>query len=65
MRAREGEQLARALTPLPPPSKGPSRWLNSQRDLLGVLELNEHQALPRYVLQGQGDKPAQGQSLRH
>jgi hypothetical protein len=41
-----------------------SRWLNSQRDLLGVLELNEHQALPRYVLQGQSDKPAQGQSLR-
>ena len=63
--ATDEEQIGMALNALTSSFNEASRWLNSQRDLLGVLELNEHQALPRYVLQGQGDKPAQGQSLRH
>jgi hypothetical protein len=63
--ATDEEQIGVALNALTSSFNEASRWLNSQRDLLGVLELNEHQALPRYVLQGQSDKPAQGQSLRH
>jgi hypothetical protein len=63
--ATDEEQIGLALNALTASFNEASRWLNSQRDLLGVLELNEHQALPRYVLQGQGEKSAQGQSLRH
>ena len=62
--ATDEEQAGMALNALTASFNEASRWLNSQRDLLGVLELNEQQALPRYVLQGQGDKPAQGESLR-
>ena len=63
--ATDEEQIGVALNALTSSFNEASRWLNSQRDLLGVLELNEHQALPRYVLQGQGDKPAQAESARH
>jgi hypothetical protein len=63
--ATDEEQIGVALNALTSSFNEASRWLNSQRDLLGVLELTEHQALPRYVLQGQGDQPTQGQSLRH
>jgi len=62
--ATDEEQIGMALNALTSSFNEASRWLNSQRDLLGVLELNDHQALPRYVLQGQGDKPPQGESLR-
>lgn len=62
--ATDEEQIGVALNALTSSFNEASRWLNSQRDLLGVLELNEHQALPRYVLQGQGDKPTQNESLR-
>ncbi|SDH32340.1 hypothetical protein SAMN05216603_10835 [Pseudomonas benzenivorans] len=62
--ATDEEQVGLALNALTASFNEASRWLNSQRDLLGVLELDEQQALPRYVLQGQGDKPAQGESLR-
>lgn len=62
--ATDEEQIGVALNALTSSFNEASRWLNSQRDLLGVLEFNEHQALPRYVLQGQGDKPAQAESLR-
>ncbi len=62
--ATDEEQIGVALNALTSSFNEASRWLNSQRDLLGVLELNEHQALPRYVLQGQGDKPTQDESLR-
>jgi hypothetical protein len=63
--ATDEEQIGVALNALTSSFNEASRWLNSQRDLLGVLELTEHQALPRYVLQGQGNQPAQDQSLRH
>ena len=62
--ATDEEQIGVALNALTSSFNEASRWLNSQRDLLGVLELNEQQALPRYVLQGRGDKPAQGESLK-
>ncbi|MHA6491683.1 hypothetical protein ACX0MV_00395 [Pseudomonas borbori] len=62
--ATDEEQIGVALNALTSSFNEASRWLNSQRDLLGVLELNEPQALPRYVLQGQGEKPAHGESLR-
>ncbi len=62
--ATDEEQIGLALNALTASFNEASRWLNSQRDLLGVLELDEHQALPRYVLQGRDDKPAQGESLR-
>ena len=62
--ATDEEQIGVALNALTSSFNEASRWLNRQRDLLGVLELNEHQALPRYVLQGQGDKPTQDESLR-
>lgn len=61
--ATDEEQIGVALNALTSSFNEASHWLNSQRDLLGVLELNEQQALPRYVLQGQGAKPAQGASL--
>lgn len=61
--ATDEEQIGVALNALTSSFNEASRWLNSQRDLLGVLELNDHQALPRYVLQGQGDKPTQTESL--
>jgi hypothetical protein len=41
-----------------------SRWLNDQRDLLGVLDLNEQQSLPRYVLQ-EGGKPLAREAVKH
>lgn len=62
--ATDEEQIGVALNALTSSFNESSRWLNSQRDLLGVLELNEHQTLPRYVLQGQGGKAVQGESLK-
>ena len=62
--ATDEEQVGMALNALTSSFNEASRWLNSQRDLLGVLELNEQQALPRYVLQGKGEKPGQGEALR-
>lgn len=62
--ATDEEQVGVALNALTASFNEASHWLNSQRDLLGVLELDEPQALPRYVLQGRDDKPAQGESLR-
>ncbi|NQD91225.1 hypothetical protein HP532_00995 [Pseudomonas sp. CrR25] len=63
--ATDEEQIGLALNALTSSFNEASRWLNSQRDLLGVLELDDQQALPRYVLQGQGDRPAQAESARH
>jgi hypothetical protein len=55
--ATDEEQIGTALNALTSSFNEASRWLNDQRDLLGVLELNEQQGLPSYVLQGQGGKP--------
>jgi hypothetical protein len=55
--ATDEEQIGTALNALTSSFNEASRWLNDQRDLLGVLELNEQQGLPSYVLQGQGSKP--------
>jgi len=55
--ATDEEQIGMALNALTSSFNEASRWLNDQRDLLGVLELNEQQGLPSYVLQGQGGKP--------
>jgi hypothetical protein len=63
--ATDEEQIGIALNALTTSFNEASHWLNSQRDLLGVLELNEQQTLPRYVLQGQGDQPAQAESVQH
>ena len=62
--ATDEEQIGVALNALTASFNEASRWLNSQRDLLGVLELDDQQSLPRYVLQGRDDKPAPGESLR-
>jgi hypothetical protein len=62
--ATDEEQIGIALNALTTSFNEASRWLNSQRDLLGVLELNEQQTLPRYVLQDPGEKAARGESLR-
>ncbi|MDP3815621.1 hypothetical protein [Pseudomonas sp.] len=62
--ATDEEQIGLALNALTSSFNEASRWLNDQRDLLGVLELDEQQALPRYVLQGQGEKPPQGESVK-
>ncbi|MDT4845684.1 hypothetical protein FQZ97_796780 [compost metagenome] len=62
--ATDEEQIGLALNALTSSFNEASRWLNSQRDLLGVLELDEQQSLPRYVLQERDDKPAQSESLR-
>lgn len=61
--ATDEEQIGLALNALTASFNEASHWLNGQRDLLGVLELDEQQSLPRYVLQGRDDKPAQGESL--
>lgn len=63
--ATDEDQIGVALNALTSSFNEASRWLNSQRDLIGVLELNEQQALPRYVLQGQGEKPATAEAARH
>jgi hypothetical protein len=63
--ATDEEQIGVALNALTSSFNEASHWLNSQRDLLGVLELNAPQTLPRYVLQGQDDKPAQAESTQH
>jgi hypothetical protein len=63
--AADEEQIGMALNALTSSFNEASRWLNSQRDLLGVLELNEQQALPRYVLQGRGEQPAKAESAQH
>ena len=55
--ATDEEQIGMALNALTSSFNEASRWLNDQRDLLGVLELNDQQRLPSYVLQGQGRKP--------
>lgn len=62
--ATDEEQIGLALNALTASFNEASRWLNSQRDLLGVLELDEHQSLPRYVLRGRDDQPTQGKSQR-
>lgn len=62
--ATDEEQIGLTLNALTTSFNEASRWLNSQRDLIGVLELDEQQSLPRYVLQGRDDKPAPGESLR-
>ena len=58
------EQIGVALNALTSSFNEASRWLNSQRDLLGVLELNEQQSLPRYVLQ-EGGKPLAREAVKH
>lgn len=63
--ATDEEQIGVALNALTSSFNEASRWLNSQRDLIGVLELNDQQALPRYVLQGQGKKTATAESAGH
>lgn len=63
--ATDEEQIGTALNALTSSFNEASRWLNDQRDLLGVLELNEQQSLPRYVLQGQGGKPAATATVKH
>lgn len=63
--ATDEEQIGTALNALTSSFNEASRWLNDQRDLLGVLELNEQQSLPRYVLQGQGGKPAAAAAEKH
>ncbi|VXA98485.1 conserved hypothetical protein [Pseudomonas sp. 8AS] len=63
--ATDEEQIGTALNALTSSFNEASRWLNDQRDLLGVLELNEQQGLPRYVLQGQGGKPAATATVKH
>lgn len=63
--ATDEEQIGVALNALTSSFNESSRWLNSQRDLLGVLELSQQQALPGYVLQGQGQKPAVSESIQH
>lgn len=63
--ATDEEQIGTALNALTSSFNEASRWLNDQRDLLGVLELNEQQSLPRYVLQGQGGKPAATAAVKH
>lgn len=55
--ATDEEQIGVALNALTSSFNEASRWLNDQRDLLGVLELNDQQGLPSYVLQGRGRKP--------
>jgi len=62
--ATDEEQIGLALNALTSSFNEASRWLNSQRDLIGVLELDQPQSLPRYVLQGRDEKAAQGESLR-
>ncbi|MBH2031731.1 MAG: hypothetical protein I8H73_02660 [Pseudomonadales bacterium] len=63
--ATDEEQIGVALNALTSSFNESSRWLNSQRDLLGVLELSQQQSLPDYVLQGQGQKPAVTESIQH
>lgn len=63
--ATDEEQVGLALNALTSSFNEASRWLNSQRDLLGVLELNEPQALPSYVLRGQDAQPAKAESAQH
>lgn len=61
--ATDEEQIALALNALTSSFNEASRWLNSQRDLIGVLDFNEQQSLPRYVLQ---DIPARASdTLKH
>lgn len=62
--ATDEEQIGTALNALTSSFNEASRWLNDQRDLLGVLELNEQQSLPSYVLQ-EGGKPAAREAVKH
>lgn len=62
--ATDEEQIGTALNALTSSFNEASRWLNDQRDLLGVLELNEQQSLPRYVLQ-EGGKPLAREAVKH
>ncbi|MGL4318357.1 MAG: hypothetical protein ACRCTL_17300 [Pseudomonas sp.] len=63
--ATDEEQVGVALNALTSSFNEASTWLNSQRDLIGVLELNEQHSLPRYVLQGHGKKTATAESAGH
>ncbi|OHC28272.1 MAG: hypothetical protein A3J71_10060 [Pseudomonadales bacterium RIFCSPHIGHO2_02_FULL_60_43] len=62
--ATDEEQIGTALNALTSSFNEASRWLNDQRDLLGVLDLNEQQSLPRYVLQ-EGGKPLAREAVKH
>ncbi|WP_068828969.1 hypothetical protein [Pseudomonas sp. BMS12] len=63
--ATDEEQVGVALNALTSSFNEASNWLNSQRDLLGVLELNDTHSLPRYVLQGKSKKTATAESAGH
>ncbi|MFP5421580.1 MAG: hypothetical protein ACLGID_08920 [Gammaproteobacteria bacterium] len=62
--ATDEEQIGTALNALTSSFNEASRWLNDQRDLLGVLDLNEQQSLPRYVLQ-EGGRPLAREAVKH
>jgi len=63
--ATDEEQIGMALNALSASFNEASRWLDSQRDLLGVLELNDQPSLPRYVLQGAERKRANVEHSQH
>ncbi|MGH8353351.1 MAG: hypothetical protein ACRERY_07420 [Pseudomonas sp.] len=63
--ATDEEQIGMALNALSSSFNEASRWLDSQRDLLGVLELNDQPSLPRYVLQSAERQRASAEPTQH
>lgn len=56
--ATDEERIGASLDALAASFNEATKWLSSQRDLIGALDLNEHQRLPRRVLHGAGDARA-------
>lgn len=56
--ATDEERIGASLDALAASFNEASKWLSSQRDLMGALDLNEHQRLPHRVLRGAGDARA-------
>ena len=50
--ATDEERIGASLDALAASFNEASKWLSSQRDLLGALDLNDNQRLPRRVLYG-------------
>ena len=56
--ATDEERIGASLDALAASFNEATKWLSSQRDLIGALDLNEHQRLPHRVLHGAGDARA-------
>jgi hypothetical protein len=59
--ATDEEHIGHSLDALAASFNESSRWLASQRDLLGALDVNDMQRLPERVLRARSERPRESQ----